>query len=344
MTTIPIYDLSLSLRVGWEAHSISNAGSNGTNRLLGRKILLTNGIEADAASGNILKRDHREISREYAPSFGAFLCAGCSAGDAGGVASLPASERSQGHSIELCAVCDIHGYMIPGRSGDANNEVEPFENMASIEPSHEGDPNRGRGKRKRENGVERDKHTVNNEQSKQSRSSLIEFSFAISDPTCQSETCQLFTRTGDGRDGGQMLMTMPNRSGIYAMHVRYRAVGIGADTYTWRMIVQDPAQRLARHRAALSALRDQVLSPGGARTASMLPHLTSLTGAICVRHTVGRAPFYSGLDPRFVERLQALKIADLSVSPFDGIEVFSEVMERLIVDSVPAEIPMRTVR
>jgi hypothetical protein len=74
----------------------------------------------------------------------------------------------------------------------------------------------------------------------------------------------------------------------------------------------------------------------------MLPHVTNLVGAICIRHTVGRAPIYSGLDVRFVERLQALKIADMTVYPFDGIEMFAEVMDTLITYSIPAEIPART--
>ncbi len=86
-----------------------------------------------------------------------------------------------------------------------------------------------------------------------------------------------------------MLMKMPTRSGDYAIIVRYASVGIGVDTDKWRVAIVDEQQRLNRHRAILSTLHDTLLSPDGAMTAAMLPHLTGLQGAIVVRNAVGRA-------------------------------------------------------
>ncbi len=92
-----------------------------------------------------------------------------------------------------------------------------------------------------------------------------------------------------------MLMKMPTRLGDYAIIVRYASVGIGVDTDKCRVAIVDEQQRLNRHRAILSTLHDTLLSPDGAMTAAMLPHLTGLQGAIVVRNAVGRAPMYSAL-------------------------------------------------
>src|SRR5687768_9776626 len=94
-----IYDFSLSMRVGWDAHSLSNVGSNGTNRLLGRKILLADGVEADAASGNILKHHHAVLAREYLQSYGEPLCAACAIGDSRRAAGLSAAEQRNGYLV-----------------------------------------------------------------------------------------------------------------------------------------------------------------------------------------------------------------------------------------------------
>lgn len=332
-----IYELSFNIRLGLAAHSLSNVGSNGTNRLLGRRILLADGVEADGASGNIFKRSHRVLTAEYLPSFGQPLCLPCAVGDGRGAAGLSATEQGQGHPVTRCGVCDIHGYMIPPRANEAGSEDE---GIASAEAQSE--RTTIRANRTTNSKAARAERSENGTSTKQSRPSLVEFSFAIGDPAHQAETRQLFARAGDGRDGGQMLLTMPNRSGEYAFHMRYRAVGIGTDTYTWRLIVPDPAHRRARHQAVICAMRDLVLSPSGAQTARMLPHVTTLVGAICIRQMVGRAPICSGLDCHFVERLQALRIPDLRVYPFESIEGFAEIMATLIADSIPAVSPIRS--
>ena len=77
--------------------------------------------------------------------------------------------------------------------------------------------------------------------------------------------------------------------------MRYTSVGVGVDTDKWPVAILDERQRLNRHRAILSTLHDTLLSPNGAMTAAMLPHLTGLQGAIVVRNAVGRAPVYSAL-------------------------------------------------
>ena len=132
-----------------------------------------------------------------------------------------------------------------------------------------------------------------------------------------------------------MLMKMPSRSGDYALTIRYSSVGVGVDTDKWQVIVRDPEKRRSRHRAILSALRDCLLSPDGAMTATMLPHLTGLQGAIVVRTSVGRAPMFSALCDDFITQLQTLASPTCQVYPFESIASFNVLMNDLIEHSSP---------
>jgi len=117
-------------------------------------------------------------------------------------------------------------------------------------------------------------------------------------------------------------------------------VGIGADTEQWLLYVKDQALREKRHRAVLRTLRDTLVSPDGAQVATMLPHLTRLSGAIVVRTGVGRAPLYSALDSNFVTCLQAMADETCQVYPFETIDAFYRLMNTFIATSVPALHPL----
>jgi hypothetical protein len=93
---------------------------------------------------------------------------------------------------------------------------------------------------------------------------------------------------------------------------------------------------LTRHRAVLAALSDSLLSPQGALTATMLPHLTGLRGAIALRTSVGRAPLYSALQEDFVERLSALADEECTVYPFETVDAFHSRMQALIETTCPS--------
>jgi hypothetical protein len=54
-----------------------------------------------------------------------------------------------------------------------------------------------------------------------------------------------------------MLMKRPARSGEYALGVRYSGVDVGVDTDKWKVVVTDADERLRRHKAILTALRDK---------------------------------------------------------------------------------------
>jgi hypothetical protein len=136
-----------------------------------------------------------------------------------------------------------------------------------------------------------------------------------------------------------MLMKRSSRSGEYALCIRYQSVRIGVDTYHWQLVVRDAEERLQRHRAILRALRDTLVSPDGARTATMLPHLTGLVGEILVQSTPGRAPLFSGLSNDFMAQLESMAGNTCQVYPFETASAFYQHMNRLIQLSDPAWLP-----
>jgi hypothetical protein len=74
----------------------------------------------------------------------------------------------------------------------------------------------------------------------------------------------------------------------------------------------------------------------------MLPHLTSLSGAITVRTHMGRAPLYSALESDFVTRLQAMADETCQVYSFETVDSFYLLMNSFIATSVPALHPFWT--
>lgn len=299
---LPVYDLSINARVTWLAHSLSNAGTNGSNKMMPRRQLLADGSETDACSGSIAKHHHATLLAEYLAFSGVSLCPACQRRDGRRIAALTDRPEYKNISIERilqeCGLCDAHGSLVTAKNANSQQGTET--------------------------------------RKKATKHSLVEFSFALGLPGRSAETMHLFTRIGDSKDEGQMLMKMPTRSGEYALSIRYRAVGIGVDTDKWQVVIADETQRRIRHVAILSTLRDTLLSPEGAMTATMLPHLIGLRGAVVVKKTVGRAPMYSGLVEDFVARLQAMQNAACDVYSFETVDGFSTIMEKLITTSLPS--------
>ena len=299
---LSIYDLSVNARVSWQAHSLSNAGTNGSNRVMPRRQLLADGSETDACSGSIAKHHHATLLAEYLAFCGVPLCPACQRRDGRRVAALLDRPEYKNISIERvlqeCGLCDAHGFLVTPKNA------------------------------KNQPGTETRK--------KVTKHSLVEYSFALGLPGHSAETQHLFTRMGDSKEERQMLMKMPTRSGEYALSVRYTPVGIGVDTDKWQVVIPDEKQRRIRHVAILATLRDTFLSPDGAMTATMLPHLTGLRGAVVVKKTVGRAPMYSGLIDDFIMRLQAMQTADCDVYAFETVDAFFTIMEHLITTSFPS--------
>jgi len=298
----PIYEMALNLLVTWQAHSLSTSGNNGSNRLLPRRQLLADQTETDACSGNIAKHHHFALVTGYFAADGCPLCSACRVGDGRRAAALLDQPNAPALSCEsiisTCAACDAHGFLVTAKKADDETETAARQRL--------------------------------------SKATLLDFSYALALPDFHSETSQLHTRVGASKEEGQMIMKVSTRSGAYALCIRYLCAGIGADTEHWQLFVKDPLLREKRHRAILRALRDSLVSPDGAQVATMLPHLTSLSGAITVRTQMGRAPLYSALESDFVTRLQAMADETCQVYPFETVDGFYALMNAFITASVPA--------
>lgn len=311
ITDIPseIYELGLSFRATWQAHSQSNAGSNGTNRLMPRRQLLATGEETDACSGNIAKHYHAVLAAEYLEEAAVPLCPACQQRDGRRAAALAEHPEYSSLTMERilsgCGLCDMHGFLVTARNAARDGTAEARQRLS--------------------------KHT------------LVDFSFALAIPEQFQETPQIMTRMGDSKDDGQMLMKMFARSGVYAQSIRYKAAGIGVDTDKWGLHVSDTEQRRKRHYAALAALRDLVLSPSGALSAKMLPHLTDVSGVITICAGAGRAPIYSALAPDFLEQLVGTASEHCTVLTFANLQEFTSLMNKLLATSQPA-LPARLQR
>ncbi|MFL5625395.1 MAG: hypothetical protein ACJ788_07340 [Ktedonobacteraceae bacterium] len=300
---LAIYEMSINARVAWQAQSLSNAGDKGSNRRLPRRQMLADGAVTDACSGNILKHHHASLLAEYLEAEGCTLCPACQAGDPRRAAALLERPEYKGITVESilseCALCDAHGFLIPAKNAGLEADTEARQRMS--------------------------KHT------------LVDFSYALALPNRHHETEQLHTRSGASKEEGQMLMKMTARSGEYALCIRYHCVGIGADTERRHLVVANAEERLKRHQAILRALRDSLISPKGALTATMLPHLTGLVGAIVISRCAGRVPIYSALEDDFIVRLQAMASDTCQVWPFETVDTFYQHMNHLITVSDPLQ-------
>lgn len=297
-----VYDFAIMARVTWQAHSLSNAGNNGSNRLLPRRQMLADGTLTDACTGSISKHEHASLLAEYFQAWDVPLCPACMQRDgrrAMALIDLPEYKQITIEQIlQECGLCDSHGFLIPPKN-----------------PSSDGSfPGR----------------------QKISKDTILNFAFTMALPGQWAESEHLVTRMGNSKEEGQMLMKMPARSGVYAVCVQYMGVRVGVDTQRWQVVVKDD-ERIRRHRAILSCLRDSLLSPAGAMTGTMLPHLTGLSGAVVIRPTVGRAPTYSVLATNFEEQIQNLAKGTSQFIPFATVSQFQEVMDHLIDTTEPAK-------
>jgi len=74
--------------VSWQAHSLSTAGTNGSNKVMSRRQFLADGTETDACSGSIAKHHHAVLLAEYLMASGIPLCPACQEHDGCRAAAL----------------------------------------------------------------------------------------------------------------------------------------------------------------------------------------------------------------------------------------------------------------
>src|SRR5258708_35900152 len=99
-STLAMYELTINARVSWQADSLSNAGTNGSNKVMPRRQFLADGTETDACSGSIAKHHHAVLLAEYLAASGIPLCPACQERDGRRAAALIERPEYKGLSVE----------------------------------------------------------------------------------------------------------------------------------------------------------------------------------------------------------------------------------------------------
>lgn len=292
-----VWEIGLFLRVGLQAHSLSNSGTNGSIRTLGRRQLLADGTKADAISGQIMKYYHARLLAQYAEAQGLPLCPACLHRHSRRAAALVELKEFKNliidQPIRMCVVCDVHGLLSTSKKADAKSGTEAREGV--------------------------------------SKASLLKFPLALAKQDQWRETTQFHTRRSD-----PAMLEKPVRSGLYSIPIRYECYGIGVDTLLWRPVVTDEAERIRRHQAVLQTLRASILTPSGANMASTHPHLTSLEGAIVLQYEAGLpAPGCSSLNDDFIAKLRLFASDTCRVLVFEDIGQFDQMMREVTQTTTP---------
>jgi CRISPR/Cas system-associated protein Cas7 (RAMP superfamily) len=121
--TLSMYELSINVRVSWQAHSLSNAGTNGSNKVMPPRQQLADGSETNACSGSIAKHHHAVLLAEYLTASGISLCPACQQHDSRRAAALIERPEYKDLSVEQillgCGLCDAHGFLVPAKNANS---------------------------------------------------------------------------------------------------------------------------------------------------------------------------------------------------------------------------------
>lgn len=119
-----IYEMSIVGRVTWQAHSLSNAGTNGSIRTMSRCQMLADGVETDACSGNIAKFHHAALLVEYFSGSNVPVCNVCREHDGCCAYASDEKDKTIKSIIRGCGICDCHGFLIPEKKANDEEKTE----------------------------------------------------------------------------------------------------------------------------------------------------------------------------------------------------------------------------
>lgn len=274
-----VWELGLLARVGLALHSLNNEGSVGTSLRPRRLLVPTEGgeEERDGVSGEMLKHTHAAYVH-YLAAAGIRrlpLCSGCRFLHPERVAYGGGGATDPFAAIEACAICDLHGFLVPGTNV--------------------------------------------------SRDSTVLFGWAVSLGRARPQAHQHARHDplrgrerAEGERPTQMPYQRPTRAGTYAVPALLQLWRIGvefASDGTEPVPALPDEERRERALASLGALRAMLLRPEGALTATRLPHLTGLEGALVVSYGPP-VPMPSPLADDYLASLEALAGTELEVLPF----------------------------
>jgi CRISPR-associated protein Cst2 len=317
-----VYSLSISAQSILDMHSLNNEGGEG-NQITTRMVNIVGEdgrlYNVNAISGDMFKHIQAEhlfrllSGREDVP-----LCAACREFNANRIsADADYAKAIDGKSnaeaitllLESCALDDLAGNLIT-----AGNRSIP-------------------------------------------RKSVAEFSWVVGLPELTTTDSYFHVkyaseRGQEARDAekeeeqrtanlGQAIFHRPASSGVYAVVANFEMARIGFDDIT-QTYALDEAQRGLRYHALLESILYTLIEPNGAMRGTQNPHIVDVKGVVAVSGDVIPAPTMSPVNSGYREQLRGIHAAlnkirpgAITLSEFDSLAQFSEVMTELLETTAP---------
>lgn len=140
---------------------------------------------------------------------------------------------------------------------------------------------------------------------------------------------------------GQAIFHRPASSGIYAIVANFEMARIGLNDITQTYAV-DETQRALRYRALLESVLYTFIEPNGAMRGTQNPHIVDFKGVVAVSSDIAPAPTMSPINSNYREQLAGIREAlekvrpgAITLSEFDSLAQFSEVMTELMKTTAP---------
>jgi CRISPR-associated protein Cst2 len=317
-----VYSLSISAQATLDMHSLNNEGGEG-NQITTRMVNIVGEDgrlhNINAISGDMLKHIQAEhlfrllSGREDVP-----LCAGCREFNANRIsADAEYGKAIEGKSdaealtllLESCTLDDLAGNLIT-----AGNRSIP-------------------------------------------RKSVAEFSWVVGLPELTTTDSYFHVKYASERSAearaaeseeerrkanlGQAIFHRPASSGVYAIVANFEMARIGFNDIT-QIYAVDEAQRALRYRALLESVLYTFIEPNGAMRGTQNPHIVDFHGVVTTSSDVIPAPTMSPINSSYREQLQSIHQAlekvrpgAITLSEFDSLAQFSEVMTGLLETTAP---------
>lgn len=317
-----VYSLSISAQATLNMHSLNNEGGEG-NQITTRMVNIVGGDgrlhNVNAISGDMFKHIQAEhLFRLLSGRKDVPLCAACREFNANRIsADGDYAKAIEGKSdaeaitllLESCALDDMAGNLIT-----AGNRSIP-------------------------------------------RKSVAEFSWVVGLPELTTTDSYFHVKYANERSQktrdaekeeeqrkanlGQAIFHRPASSGVYAIVTNFEMARIGFNDIT-QTYALDEAQRGLRYRALLESVMYTLIEPNGAMRGTQNPHIVNVEGVAAVSSDVIPAPTISPINGGYREQLQGIQKAlekvrpgAVTLSEFDSLAQFSEVMTDLIETTAP---------
>lgn len=326
-----VFEMAILGRATWELHSLNNEGTVGNvTEPRSLKIIDPNTgniVTTDGISGEMLKHMHVEMMWRLEEDKSNNLCEAC--------------RSLQPSRFDYVVQKTFEEYLrekgkksFSQNKRDKEKEKEEALNMIGISYSVESVIGEA---------IERceicDTHGFLIQDPTGSRSSLVEFGWAVALPNMFERDIHTHTRHAPGekkkKDADveqQMVYHRPTRTGVYTIVTMFQPWKIGMNNVTRRYI--DSVDREKRYKIVLEAYRSMFLQPEGAMSTTRFPHVVNFEGIIVYTTRNIPVPKISPLNDNYKEEIKEIanKIDGNAVKylEFQDLKEFAERINDLL--------------